>query len=136
MNGEKKETFITIKKASLFTGLHPQTLRALGDSQKLLCYKTPSGQRRFDKSCLEKMCNPVYDVQTKEVSRINFIYTRVSSKKQLDDLSRQIEYIKQRTEYASYTVISDVASGINFKRKGLQTILDACRMCTLLNYQG
>jgi predicted site-specific integrase-resolvase len=43
----------------------------------------------------------------------------------MDDLSRQLEYIK-RPEYTSYTVITDIASGINFKRKGLSTILDAC----------
>jgi predicted site-specific integrase-resolvase len=45
----------------------------------------------------------------------------------VDDLSRQINYIKsQRPEYTSYKFVSDVASGINFKRKGLSTILDLC----------
>ena len=33
---------------------------------------------------------------------------------------------KRKPEYSSYTTISDIASGINFKRKGLQTILDSC----------
>ena len=50
----------------------------------------------------------------------------------MDDLARQTEYLQQRRpEYASYISITDVASGINFKRKGLQTILDACLQGTI-----
>ena len=45
----------------------------------------------------------------------------------MDDLNRQIAYIQdKRREYITYTVISDIASGINFKRQGLSTILDSC----------
>ena len=32
------------------------------------------------------------------------------------------EYLKQK--YPKYTIVSDIGSGINFKRKGFQTILD------------
>ena len=68
----------------------------------------------------------------KDDKKQNFIYTRVSSKKQVDDLSRQLEYIKnKRPEYASYISLSDVASGINFTRKGLSTLLDASLQGTL-----
>ena len=77
--------FISIKEASRLTGLHENTLRRLGDEQKISCYKTPSGQRRFNKHYLEKMCNPIFI--NKESTKTNFIYTRVSSKKQLDDLT-------------------------------------------------
>jgi predicted site-specific integrase-resolvase len=50
----------------------------------------------------------------------------------VDDLSRQFEYIKnKRLEYASYIPLSDVASGINFNRKGLSTLLDASLQGTL-----
>ena len=43
------------------------------------------------------------------------------------DLSRQVEFLKRaRPEFSDYELISDVASGINFKRKGLSTILDMC----------
>jgi predicted site-specific integrase-resolvase len=50
----------------------------------------------------------------------------------MDDLLRQTEYLQQRRpEYASYVSITDIASGINFKRKGLQTILDACLQGTI-----
>ncbi len=122
-----KTQYISIREASIITGINPQTLRKLGDENKIKCYKTLSGQRKFDKAYLEKMCNND-DVNDKinENTKQNYIYTRVSSKKQSDDLSRQIEFIKnKRPEYSSYISISDIASGINFKRKGLSTILDA-----------
>ena len=130
MDGDKKENkrFVRINEAALISGLDQQTLRKLADNKKIQCYKTPSGQRRFNRSCLEAMCNT--DSPVSEISKfvpINYIYARVSSKKQLDDLTRQIEYIKSgKPEYATYTLISDIGSGINFNRKGIASILDAC----------
>jgi predicted site-specific integrase-resolvase len=53
------------------------------------------------------------------------LYARVSSQKQKDagDLERQIQVLKQ--EYPSADkVITDIASGLNFKRKGLLALLD------------
>lgn len=51
----------------------------------------------------------------------------VSSKKQSGDLARQIQFLKDfDTLYSSYTPITDIGSGINFQRKGLNTILQAC----------
>jgi len=70
--------------------------------------------------------------QISQSEKINFLYARVSSKKQLDDLVRQIDFIKtRRPEYSSYTCITDVASGINFSRKGLSTLLEACLQHTI-----
>ena len=123
---EQKELFIPIREASKLSGLCPGTLRKLADEKKIKCYKTDSGQRKFSKLCLEKMCNSIpADSKISTCEKENFIYARVSSKKQLDDLNRQIEFIKnKRREYSSYTIITDIASGVNFKRKGLSTILD------------
>jgi predicted site-specific integrase-resolvase len=41
------------------------------------------------------------------------------------DLSRQLDFLLQ-PQYTGYTVITDIASGINFKRKGLAIILESC----------
>lgn len=123
---EKEKKFITIQEASLLSGLSKQTIRKMADLSQINSYKTPSGQRRINKSSLQAMCNiNISNKSIKICSKQNFLYTRVSTKKQMDDLSRQVEYIK-RPEYINYVVISDIGSGINFKRKGLQTILDAC----------
>ena len=127
-NKNIKIEYIPILEASKITGLSIQTIRKLGDKKEIKCFKTPSGHRRFNKQDLEKFCDSnTINEEKSENTQVNYIYTRVSSKKQLDDLSRQIKYIQQRNpEYSSYISISDIASGINFKRKGLQTILDSC----------
>jgi hypothetical protein len=52
-----KTKYISIREASIITGINAQTLRKLGDENKIKCYKTLSGQRKFDKAYLEKMCN-------------------------------------------------------------------------------
>ena len=53
--------------------------------------------------------------------RIQTIYARVSTPKQLDDLQSQIRTLK--TKYPDHVVFSDCASGLNFKRKGLLSLL-------------
>ena len=50
-------------------------------------------------------------------------YCRVSSKKQEDDLERQKDFF--RTKYPDYELVTDIGSGINWKRKGLKTILES-----------
>lgn len=128
-----KNNFIPIREASRLSGLCPQTLRTHADSGKIKCYTTTGGQRRFDKHSLEEMCNTTSSSEkTNNFKKENFLYSRVSSKKQEDDLLRQISFLKsRRPEYASYQSISDIASGLNFKRKGLSTILDACVQNTI-----
>ncbi|MGD1699251.1 recombinase family protein [Dapis sp. BLCC M229] len=49
-------------------------------------------------------------------------YCRVSSAKQRDYLTRQVEFMQNH--YPEAEVIKDIASGLNFKRKGLRAILD------------
>jgi putative resolvase len=128
--------FISIRDASKITGIGLATLRKMADDQKIRSYKTFSGQRKFHKESLEQMCTEndsrqhVPDTSTKQ----NFIYARVSSKKQLEDLQRQITFLQTaRPDFAGYTVISDIASGINFQRKGLLTLLDSCIQGTVGN---
>jgi len=133
MNGEINKTFISTQQAARITGLHPHTIRKMADNNQIQCYKTPAGQRKINREGLEKFCNPLLSTsKIQPYEKINYIYSRVSSKKQLDDLSRQIEFLQQRRpQYASYVPLTDVASGINFKRKGLQTILDSCLQGTI-----
>ena len=61
--------------------------------------------------------------------RESYIYARVSSEKQRGDLERQINELQEA--YPGHHVIHDVGSGVNFKRHGLQTILERV-MCGLV----
>jgi predicted site-specific integrase-resolvase len=130
-NKKEEKNFVGIGAASKISGIGMQTLRTLVDDKKIAGYKTPSGTRRIHLDSLQKMCMAItLDTEKQKIQRKNYIYTRVSSKKQMDDLSRQIEYLS-RPEYNQYLLIQDIASGINFKRKGLQTILDSCLQGTI-----
>lgn len=52
------------------------------------------------------------------------IYARVSTKKQTSYLQNQIARLQER--YPGHEVFSDVASGLNFKRKGFKKVLERC----------
>jgi predicted site-specific integrase-resolvase len=54
--------------------------------------------------------------------RNNYIYARVSSNNQKDDLTRQINVLKLK--YPNYKLISDIRSDINLDRKDLIKIID------------
>lgn len=126
MNDKKQKLFVSVGEASRLTGLEAQTIRKMADQNVISGYKTPSGQRRCNLQSIQEFCTAANARKEEQpIQKENFVYARVSSKKQMDDLSRQVEYLS-RPEYSSYRVITDVASGINFKRKGLSTILDAC----------
>eukprot|EP00966_Prymnesium_polylepis_P204227 4731096-Prymnesium_polylepis.1 len=55
------------------------------------------------------------------VGRVDAIYGRVSTRKQLDDLERQLATL--RAAHPGAREFSDCASGLNFKRKGLKAVL-------------
>ena len=113
---EKK--FVTGTKASKITGLHINTLRRHGDSVTIEMIKSPGGVRRYNVSQYVKD-NINKDEQD---VKIKVCYCRVSTSHQVDDLDRQVEYMKEK--YPDFELITDEGSGINFERKGLQKIID------------
>ena len=58
----------------------------------------------------------------KKDERKKICYCRVSSIKQKEDLERQKEYMKDK--FPMHEIISDIGSGLNYKRKGLCEIID------------
>jgi predicted site-specific integrase-resolvase len=125
-NGKKEKRFLSIGDAESFTGLGQGRLRDFYKEGILKGYTTPSGQRRFDIEHLREFCNLAPKSQDKEIKKVNYLYARVSSKKQSDDLSRQVTFLREwaRDKTSQYVIIEDIGSGINFKRKGLNDILD------------
>lgn len=96
------------------------------DNGKLNYVRTIGGQRTFNyDECMriisqtsDKTCTNVFNKSQKE----NIIYIRVSSRKQREDLERQQTYLVNK--FPGYRVVSDIGSGINFKRKGFLSILE------------
>ena len=78
----------------------------------------------YVKGLIESM-NYAYDVITKK--KLNVIgYARVSSKKQSDDLERQINNLNTyiSSKYDSFDIITDIGSGINYNKPGLKKLIE------------
>ena len=104
--------YIPLRKAVEFLGLHPNTLRRYADEGKIKSIKNPAGQRLYD---VESYIRGSTGTPT-------VCYCRVTSPKQRDDLNRQIVYMQSL--YPEAEIIKDIGSGLNFKRKGLRSLLD------------
>ena len=109
--------YVKPKKARERLGVTNATLRAWADKGYIQAIRVHEGGDRLY-NVDEFMSRGSAE---KTIEKKNYIYCRVSSSKQKEDLSRQIEYLKKI--YPSYTVIKDIGSGINFKRKGLNNLL-------------
>ena len=97
-------------------GVVTSTLRRWDKQNKIKTIRTPSNYRRYDISNVNQIKNKNSIV----VSKKKICYCRVSSKKQMDE--RQKDYLKSK--YPNHEIISDIGSGINWKRKGLLSILE------------
>jgi predicted site-specific integrase-resolvase len=105
--------YVTLREARKQLGLHPNTLRKYADDGIIETIKTPSGQRRFNVESF---------IKQKQNSLQTILYCRVSSARQKDDLQNQKNYLISK--YPGAEVIIDVGSGLNFKRRGLRSILE------------
>lgn len=119
VSSNQEETFIPLREVCKLIRLQPNTVRSWAQKGKILSIKTPSGQIVYPKSQFQNLISSISSPQEKE----NFLYCRVSSKKQMDDLERQKQFLQSL--YPKYKLVTDCASGINWKRKGLQSILES-----------
>ena len=104
--------YIASRKATAVLGLHPQTLRRYADQGKILHYRNSAGQRLYD-----------VDAYLRGATRPTIVcYCRVSSAKQRGDLNRQVAQMQDL--YPDAEVVSDVAGGLNWQRRGLLAILE------------
>lgn len=92
--------------------MHPNTLRRLADNGQIGHIRTGSGQRRYDIDGY---------LGASAAARV-VCYCRVSSSRQKDDLARQVAFMRER--FAEAEVVEDCGSGLNFKRRGLRSLLD------------
>jgi predicted site-specific integrase-resolvase len=109
------ERLWTPKELSKHFGVTPQTLKDWEINGILKCNKTKGGHRRY-------IYSPAIKTTNNQQQKKKFIYARVSSTKQSSDLQRQIASLQ--SSYPTFEVIKDIGSGINFKRRGLVTLLD------------
>ena len=114
------EQYLTINKVSKLLGVTPQTLRNWDKQGKLKPHHvSPNGYRYYSKEDLDKF------LKIPSQDKITIGYCRVSSNKQKDDLQRQIENmnIYLMAQGKPFRIISDIGSGINYNKKGLQELI-------------
>ena len=112
--------FVKIGEASKILGISAKTLRRWEKAGDLLPDKRTSGGTRYYDA------DRLLGVSAKEAS-LTYAYARVSSHDQKQDLQRQKEVLSSYCAARgwNYEVISDLGSGMNYKKKGLKNLLDA-----------
>ncbi|MEI3336117.1 MAG: IS607 family transposase [Clostridium sp.] len=116
--------FYSIGQFSKLIGKTNQTLRNWDKDGTLKPHHvSESGYRYYSQEQLNHFLGLKQEVQ---LNKKTIGYCRVSSNKQKDDLERQIENVKTYM-YAkgySFEIISDIGSGINYNKKGLNKLID------------
>lgn len=116
--------YVSISVAAKTLGVSIQTLRRWDEDGTLVADRTPKNHRRYDLSKItpeqiHKLDNPH--------QRKTIAYARVSSDDQKEDLIRQQQVLEMYCANQGWTfeLISDLGSGMNYKKKGLNKLLEA-----------
>jgi putative resolvase len=104
---------ITIDEASKLLGVTAKTMRLWEKEGKISSYRTEGGHRRYK---IEELLH-----SKKSETSLTIAYGRVSSHDQKSDLDRQLQLLELycSTKGYDFEIISDLGSGMNYKKKGL-----------------
>jgi predicted site-specific integrase-resolvase len=118
-NNILKSNYVSGKIAKQIIGCSDNTLRTWADSGKINVIRSKNNSKRFYdvSSFISNESSSLENIIIKK----QICYCRVSSKHQKDDLERQINFMQQK--YPNAIIIKDIGSGINWKRKGLISML-------------
>lgn len=115
--------YINIKEASIIVGVTTTTLRRWEKSRLFIPnHRTLGNHRRYDLITVLKLVNKP---DTEPVKK-TICYSRVSSHDQKEDLVRQtrvLELYSIKHNLTNVEYITDIGSGLNFKKKGLNILL-------------
>ena len=115
--------YYSTKKVTEILGVTAQTLRNWDREGKLKpSYVKSNGYRYYSEESILS-----YTQERKTKKNLNVVgYARVSSKKQSDDLERQINNLNTyiSSKYDSFDIITDIGSGINYNKPGLKKLIE------------
>jgi excisionase family DNA binding protein len=113
---------ISIGEAAKELGISVKTIRRWADAGKIRYERSPSGHRRFYLADIKRITPR--DLKQLD-NRVTINYARVSSSDQKEDLVRQIQVLEQFSSANGWQheTISDLGSGLNYQKKGLQKLL-------------
>lgn len=115
--------YYSTKKVTEILGVTAQTLRNWDKEGKLKpSYVKSNGYRYYSEESILS-----YTQERKTKKNLNVVgYARVSSKKQSDDLERQINNLNTyiSSKYDSFDIITDIGSGIDYNKPGLKKLIE------------
>jgi len=113
--------YVRVSDASKHYNLSINTIRKYVDNGLLESKRTEGGHRlvRIDK---QPIVSELEDTHTGK----SYVYVRVSSYKQRDDLERQRAFMSEK--FPEHKIITDIGSGLNWKRKGLRFLLEQSKL--------
>ncbi len=97
--------------------VHYQTLYRMEERGEIEVKRTVYNHRLYN---LDKYLRE--NNMKKNIKNMKICYCRVSSRKQINDLYRQVRAMKKK--YPAHTIIKDIGSGLNMNRKGLLQLLE------------
>jgi len=109
-------TYCSTRAACKFLDVTADTLRRWDRAGRITALRTAGNVRRYLVSDIKAMAGS-------KPTSTRYVYCRVSSHKQKDDLERQVAAMASK--FPDHEVVRDVGSGLNFKRRGLLAILRA-----------
>jgi putative resolvase len=107
-----------ISEAAEFIGVSVDTLRRWEENGQIEAERTKGGHRRYDVVKL---------MELNSKDGLTVLYGRVSTRPQLKDLDRQVcvlEAYAKINKWENTLTIKDIGSGINYKKKGLNKLLN------------
>ena len=111
--------YVSGKIAKEFLKVSDNTLRKWADTGKIGFIRNGAkGKRFYNINSILTSSNTEF--KTTDQKR-TICYCRVSSIHQKDDLRQQKEFMREK--YPNAYIIEDIGSGINWKRKGLQSLI-------------
>ena len=124
------EQFVSIGKAAKMLGMSIEGLRKWEREGRLIPVRTLTNHRRYRAADLHALMHET--VQNPALDTRCILYARVSTKKQQEagNLDRQLGRLTAFAAEQHWTVVAaltDVASGLNEKRRGLHQLLDLAR---------
>ena len=113
---------LSIGQSAKFLGLSISTLRRWDLKGTLIsCFRRHGNHRRYKLSDLLKIAKPHQDNERKTIG-----YARVSTHSKKKDLITQKEFLNQycqENNLTNFEIMSDLGSGLNFKKKGLNKLI-------------
>lgn len=104
--------YVPMREYQRYFKVSKSQLRIWADTDKIDTVRTPGGTRLYKLPAKVQV----------PAEQANIVYARVYSQKQRADLERQRAFLLER--FPNHEVVTDVGSGINWKRPGLLSILD------------